>query len=322
MIFISYSRQNKEFVNRLTKDLKKANFNIWVDTDNLTPGTPSWERAIREAIKNSSAIILVASPDALQSDYVQGELTIAKILNRPIYPIWASGENWIDCVPLDMMNYQYVDGRSNKYPSGREALQKTLDKFLDTSDGTFTVSLPTHETIKLNLAEFEDTLDMLNTIFIYYGIHIWFEEWTYGTHWVLANVNTKQLLMPFDWITLNNKSKLSYSSYEWAKVPLSKMDIEPNSLWAAWSLTSIPIGAFAVNSYQLAQKILSQYGNREISLLLDEKELTAGDISDIKWIQQNYSYTFLVGLSGYYAYPSRPTYRGRRRLFVEAKQEL
>lgn len=37
MIFISYSRQDSEFVTRLTNDLKNAGFNIWVDTESLEP---------------------------------------------------------------------------------------------------------------------------------------------------------------------------------------------------------------------------------------------------------------------------------------------
>ena len=51
MIFISYSRQDKAFVDALTNDLKQAGFNIWRDTESLVAGTASWERAIRQAIK-------------------------------------------------------------------------------------------------------------------------------------------------------------------------------------------------------------------------------------------------------------------------------
>lgn len=109
--------------------------------------------------------MLVASPDALQSDYVQGELTVAKLLNRPIYPIWANGENWIDCVPLDMANYQYVDGRRGEYPHAIETIKQRLGYLADTSKGATSVFLPNYQKVEIDLTQFVNFQDFLDHLF-------------------------------------------------------------------------------------------------------------------------------------------------------------
>lgn len=282
MIFISYSRRDKEFVERLTKDLKAAGLNIWLDTESLTPGTTSWERAIREGIRDSAAIILVASPDALQSDFVQGELTVAKLLNRPIYPIWANGDNWIDCVPLDMANYQYIDSRGDNYQAGQNSLQKTLNSVLDTSEGTITLGLPTHETVELNLAQFNNARDILNHIYLKH-LQFWYEQLTYGTEWVLGNIHTKQLAVNWDWLTLDKddaQQRMRYLSTA-GRVSLKDFGFENGSYWAVWSPKWIHRAGVAIRDVQLRHQILSKNGERDLWLLNKENMLKIVHPSEI-----------------------------------------
>jgi hypothetical protein len=49
-LFVSYSRRDKRFVERLVKDLRSAHYKVWLDTEDLTPGTSKWEKAIRGAL--------------------------------------------------------------------------------------------------------------------------------------------------------------------------------------------------------------------------------------------------------------------------------
>ena len=49
-IFISYSRKDFPTVDRLRHDLRDAGIDIWIDQVGLTPGTLSWEQALRDAI--------------------------------------------------------------------------------------------------------------------------------------------------------------------------------------------------------------------------------------------------------------------------------
>jgi hypothetical protein len=97
-----------------------------VDHERLTPGTPDWEEAVREAIRKAQAVVLVASPQSRQSRYVKDELRIAELYQRPIYPLWAEGEQWIEAIPLGMGGTQYSDARGASYQQGVQALVAAL----------------------------------------------------------------------------------------------------------------------------------------------------------------------------------------------------
>jgi hypothetical protein len=125
-LFISYSRKDFEFVNRLRSDLGRRNISYWIDNEGLSPGTPNWERAIRSAIEASSAILWIVSPSAYESEYVNSEIAVAEMYKRKIYPVWADGENWVACVPLGKHNIQFVDMRADSYAAGLEALLSAL----------------------------------------------------------------------------------------------------------------------------------------------------------------------------------------------------
>lgn len=111
MLFISYSRTDAEVVARLRRALTALGAEIWIDHLRLTPGTPDWEDAIKVGIQKSQWVIYAASPDAMQSDYVKGELRYAQRFKKPIIPFWVAGEHWEDCVPLNMTMTQYIDSR-------------------------------------------------------------------------------------------------------------------------------------------------------------------------------------------------------------------
>ena len=66
-VFVSYSRANSDFANKLMRDLQAQGIGVWIDHTGIQPGTPNWERAIREAIDTAFAIVLVASPESAQS---------------------------------------------------------------------------------------------------------------------------------------------------------------------------------------------------------------------------------------------------------------
>src|SRR5947209_3036423 len=92
-IFISYSRADKDFVARLNRDLQARNIAIWIDQTGLRAGTRNWEQLLRETLRSARAVLLVASPNSRQSNYVQDELSIAEMYQRPVYPVWAECED-------------------------------------------------------------------------------------------------------------------------------------------------------------------------------------------------------------------------------------
>jgi|GEM_PF-1405759 len=117
-IFISYSRTNFEFVKKLQADLLNHGVNIWIDKIGLKAGTPDWDQALRDAIRQSNGVLLVASPESRRSMYVRDEIAIAKSSKKPILPIWAEGTDWIDCIPMGLGATQFVDMREGNYENG------------------------------------------------------------------------------------------------------------------------------------------------------------------------------------------------------------
>src|SRR5215813_13103763 len=128
-IFISHSSTDIIFVERLAADLQRVGVPIWVDHQKLKPGTRNWEKAIRDALKKSRALIYVASPTAAQSDYVQDELSIAEMEGCTLLAAWATGEDkrWLDCIPLGYGKLQHADMRGGKYEGGLKELLDALN---------------------------------------------------------------------------------------------------------------------------------------------------------------------------------------------------
>ena len=126
--FISYATEDRPFVDKLAADLRAARVDVWVDFKGLTPGTPDWESAIRQALSESFALILVATPHSRRSEYVRSEIMLAQACEQPIFAVWAAGNSWIDSVPMALAHIQYVDVRGDRYEVGVQSLQTELSR--------------------------------------------------------------------------------------------------------------------------------------------------------------------------------------------------
>jgi serine/threonine protein kinase/WD40 repeat protein len=130
-VFISYSRQDNEFIQRLIYDLESEGIPVWVDKKGLKPGTRNWEDALRNAIRNAYAVLYVASPASRRSAYVLDELAIAEMYNCPVYPVWAAGDEWMDSIPMGMGKMQFIDARGDTYPAALMELVMLLGAGVD-----------------------------------------------------------------------------------------------------------------------------------------------------------------------------------------------
>ncbi|MEP7287148.1 MAG: TIR domain-containing protein, partial [Chloroflexota bacterium] len=126
-IFISYSHRDGAFAERLRMDIEQAGLSVWIDHEELQPGTPDWEKAIRAAIKAAESVVYVASEAAFESNFCQGELAVARSYKRKIYPVFAQGDEFVKCIPLDMGRIQFVDMRDEaRYNAGLPRLLKAF----------------------------------------------------------------------------------------------------------------------------------------------------------------------------------------------------
>lgn len=77
-VFISYCHENKDVVNKLCDALSSKGVSVWVDWDNLVPGT-SWKQAIQQAIHHGDFFIACFSKEYSARDkaFMEEELAIA-----------------------------------------------------------------------------------------------------------------------------------------------------------------------------------------------------------------------------------------------------
>ena len=86
-VFISYRRVNKEFVQRLDQSLKDEGLEVWIDWEDIPPGSIDFNDDIQRGIEGADSFIAVLSPDYLMSPYTMGELEYAARLHKKLIPI-------------------------------------------------------------------------------------------------------------------------------------------------------------------------------------------------------------------------------------------
>jgi hypothetical protein len=126
-VFISYSHRDEEFVTRLASDLhQQVSGGVWFDRSDLQAGQ-RWRDKIAAGIRDCKALILVLSPDALDSVEVHKELDQALQANTTIIPIlYRPVKSFGDLEQL-VRSTQYIDLRAGSYADN---FQKLVDGLL------------------------------------------------------------------------------------------------------------------------------------------------------------------------------------------------
>ncbi len=95
-VFISYSWKDTKFVDILYERLKKEEASVWLDRHDMVAG--SLQKQIHRAIRLNDIVLLVLSKSAIQSDWVENELEMArkkeKEENRDVLCPIALDDSW------------------------------------------------------------------------------------------------------------------------------------------------------------------------------------------------------------------------------------
>ena len=118
--FLSYSREDTAKQKRIVRELRERGINVWVDIENLTPGTPTWEREIEKAIRGSTGIVVLLSPESNNSEWVRREISFGEQHRKRIFPVLIEGDDHTS-TPLRLVSHQRVDLRT-KFESGLDEL--------------------------------------------------------------------------------------------------------------------------------------------------------------------------------------------------------
>ena len=121
-VFISYSRTDMEFVQRLAMDLENAGFDVWWDLTDIQ-GSDVWEKKIEEGLRNCEHFIVVLSPASLESRWVRREYLSADNAGIKIIPLKLKP---YDETPLTLRDIQPVDAIGRRYEDILTDVLKTL----------------------------------------------------------------------------------------------------------------------------------------------------------------------------------------------------
>jgi WD40 repeat protein len=125
-VFISYSRHDETFVERLRTSLADSGKDVWVDREDIGPAV-EWRREIELGIEGSDIFAFVISPDALRSEACERELAHAVAKQKRIVPLLRHEPDGLP-VPDDLGSRNYVMFRTEEeYAPGFAALLAAID---------------------------------------------------------------------------------------------------------------------------------------------------------------------------------------------------
>jgi formylglycine-generating enzyme required for sulfatase activity len=127
-IFISYSRADKEFVDRLARDLIENGIDVWVDRSNIRGGD-RWRQRITDGISSSELVVVVLSPKSLHSEYVERELCMAANHRKPLIPVHCQPVDTLG-TPLEfyLSGLQYISFDQGSYDQNLNHLLAAITK--------------------------------------------------------------------------------------------------------------------------------------------------------------------------------------------------
>jgi formylglycine-generating enzyme required for sulfatase activity len=123
-IFVSHARQDAAFAHRLADDLRHHSWEIWIAPDSIRPGE-GWVSAINRGLAESGIFVLLLTPNAVSSAWVQRETDAA---------IGLQHQDEIRLIPLEVQAvsapplwraYQWISFQ-NSYQDGLEQLLREL----------------------------------------------------------------------------------------------------------------------------------------------------------------------------------------------------
>ena len=112
-VFISYSHQNKDFVDALAAELVRHRARVWLDRWELSVGDSIIER-VQSAITEASALIVVLSKASVESEWCKKELSSALLRELDEKRVVVLPVLLEDCdIPLFLRDKLYADFRGN-----------------------------------------------------------------------------------------------------------------------------------------------------------------------------------------------------------------
>jgi hypothetical protein len=108
-VFISYAREDHDYVRYLADSLHERGFEIWVD-DGVGFDDRWWQSTV-QAVRSSAAFVIVMTPRSEASEWIERVTLLALREQKPVFPLLLRGKPF----PL-LITTQYFDVTSGKMP--------------------------------------------------------------------------------------------------------------------------------------------------------------------------------------------------------------
>lgn len=131
-IFISYSRTDQDFTQQLADALERGGFEVWIDVEDIQGGT-KWSSAIQSGLDSSDAMLLVISPEAMESLNVEDEWQYIMDRGKPIIPILWRPAN----VHFQLNRLQYIDFHNQTFDKAMTQLIPEIIRKIENPDVAF-----------------------------------------------------------------------------------------------------------------------------------------------------------------------------------------
>lgn len=129
-LFISYSRVDEDFAKKLAGDLNRHDIPIWLDDLALRAGD-NWPQIIAAAIDKCRAMLVIISPESMDSQWVERELSLADKKGKPVLPVLYRHTplpGWFD---LRFGNVQRADFTQGNYLANFEQLLPVIQDVMN-----------------------------------------------------------------------------------------------------------------------------------------------------------------------------------------------
>jgi hypothetical protein len=112
-IFISYSHKDKDFVDKLAKQLVRRNVNVWLDRWELSVGDSLLDR-VQDAVDGASALLVILSKASVASEWCKKELSAGLLRELEEKRVVVIPVMLEDCeVPVFARGKMFADFRSD-----------------------------------------------------------------------------------------------------------------------------------------------------------------------------------------------------------------
>ena len=126
-VFISHASSDKGYALKLAKELRKNNVDVWLDTQELQPGS-EWKSEITRAVKSSDTVVALLSASSVARRNSLIELGMAWSLGKTIIPVIVPGQSISGMeLPVSLQEVQVIEAQQRS-PSEVAAVVGEMSK--------------------------------------------------------------------------------------------------------------------------------------------------------------------------------------------------